>query len=78
MVGVEIGMVDWLIWTAIDYGEVFDRVIWLDWLSDGVTAQEIRVLKHLYYLAASDVGLGPVGGWGAVPGNGGVRRCPRG
>ena len=57
VVGVEIGMVDWLIWTAIDYGEVFDRVIWLDWLSDGVTTQEIRVLKHLYYLAASDVGL---------------------
>ena len=57
VVGVEIGMVDWLIWTAIDYGEVFDRVIWLDWLSDGVTTQEIRVLKHLYYLAALDVGL---------------------
>ena len=55
--GVETGMVDWLVWTAIDYGEMFDRLVLLDWLSDGATEQEIRVLKHLYYLATSDVGL---------------------
>ena len=53
--GFEVGMVDWLVWTAIDYGEVFDRVILMGWLRDGVTKQEIQVLKHLFYLAVSDV-----------------------
>ncbi len=55
--GVEVGMVDWLIWTAIDYEEVFDRVVRLAWVSDGVTEQEIQVLKYLFYLAVSDVGF---------------------
>ena len=57
VVGVEAGMVDWLVWTAIDYGEVFDRVVGLDWLLNGVTAQEIQVLKHLYFLAGMDTGF---------------------
>ena len=52
--GFEVGMVDWLVWTAIDYGEVFDRVVLMAWLRDGVTEQEIQVLKHLFYLAVSD------------------------
>ena len=55
--GVEAGMVDWLVWTAIDYGEVFDRVVRSQWLSDGVTSQEIQVMKRLYFLAVSDLGF---------------------
>ena len=50
-------MVDWLVWTAIDYGELFDRVVEAVWLSDGVTEQEIRVLKHLFFLATKDPGF---------------------
>ena len=53
----EVAMVDWLVWTAIDYGELFDRVVEADWLADGVTEQEIQVLKHLFFLATADLGL---------------------
>ena len=53
----EVAMVDWLVWTAIDYGELFDRVVEAVWLSDGVTEQEIRVLKHLFFLATEDPGF---------------------
>ena len=53
--GVEVGMVDWLIWAAIDYEELFDRVVRLDWVSDGVTEQEIQAVKYLFYLAVSDL-----------------------
>ena len=53
----EVAMVDWLVWTAIDYGELFDRVLEAAWLSDGVTAHEMQILKHLFFLAMSDLGF---------------------
>ena len=53
----EVAMIDWLVWTAIDYGELFDRVVDSGWVSDGVTDQEIQVLKHLFFMATDDPGF---------------------